>query len=207
MSAGTRLRLDQAERVAAHLFEAWHLSPRECFVVGSVRRRKPDVGDLELLVPFEPKASDTLCKVIEATMEPASDGLFGVSANKDQYLGRVERGLKPGFLAASLIMRPWGNEIPVQVFRYEPENLGWKMLEYTGPRDFGVWFLGRWKRAWGIPTGQEGRQASVDGHLVDGQGRRVAVPSEADAFRIIQSAFIAPEEREAFAAKAMGGRG
>lgn len=206
MSTGARLPLEKALRVAEFLYDAWRLSPRECVVVGSVRRGRPDVGDLEILAPLEPRGDDTLCRVVQATMEPDSASLFAASGSRDRYLGRVERGLKPGFLAASLVVRPWGIEIPVQIYRYEPENLGWMLIERTGPADFGRWFLGQWKKAWGIPAGEHGRPASIDNHLVDAQGRRVPVPTEADAFRMIRSVEIPPRDRDAVARRAFGGR-
>lgn len=203
MSAGPRITLEQATRVLAFLGECWELSSSH-HVVGSVRRRKPEVGDLEILAPHEDKARDTLYQRIARTVRTDdAGGLFAGAADIKHEIGRAVRGLKPGFLAASLVInvKPDGGvEVPVQIFRYTPDNLGWMLLYRTGPEDFGKWFLGEWKKRHGIPLSREDRPASKDNHLIDGEGRVVKVPDEEAAFVKAGIRFVPPEERDRFIA-------
>lgn len=208
MSEGPRLPLINADAVAAALFERWKLDPARCFVVGSVRRRLETVGDIEIVAPAMPKACDTICQAIEATMPPPASGLFAAAPlTDDMVIGRAVRGLKAGFLCASLVVRPFPGdpaldvEIPVQVYRYEPANLGWMMIERTGPKDYGKWWLWMWKRAWGIPVGDENHPASIDNHLVNARRERVDVASEAEAFNKCQIAYCEPHDRDRFIAR------
>lgn len=218
MSEGPRIELSRAVEVAEVLFERWKLSSAErypgCMVAGSVRRMEPEVGDLEIVAPLPrgwdyrklgPEV-DELFGAINATVDnPWSDEsapLFATTTTATPspvVLGSALRGLRPGFLACSLLLRPWpGLEIPCQVYRYTPENFGWMLIERTGPREFGMWFLGQWKRRYGIPVGVEGRQASINNHLVNAAGDVVPVPTEAEAFRLAGMAWIAPHDRDVF---------
>lgn len=199
MSTGARISLVEAVKAVHALSRLWALDASTCFVVGSVRRGRPDVGDLEFLCPVEPASKDTLHNRIEPTLHNPG-GLFASLAGTPPPLGHAVSGFKPGFLEASFVMRPTGADIPVQVFRYTPENLGWSMIHRTGPRDFGVWFLTRWKKAWGIPLGEEDRPASIDGHLVNAGRDVIPVASEARAFEMAATKFIDPHHRDVFAA-------
>lgn len=222
MSEGPRLPHAKAASVAAALFEKWELTSlladhsAACVVVGSVRRRLEEVGDLEIIAPLPAgwesrklaAADDPLFRRINATMSnPWTDEANGLFVTErittepggPDPIGQAVRGLKPGFLAASLIVEPWdGVSIPVQVYRYSPDNRGWLLIERTGPRDFGMWFLGQWKRRFGIPLGDAGRPASVKGHLIDVASKVVSVPTEEEAFRLAGIQPVPPERRDAF---------
>lgn len=223
MSDGPRFTLEQGRRVADALFERWGLSGLreggvpECVVVGSVRRQRPDIGDLEIIAPVPDglpdsptPADDPLFRRINATMEtPWADErapLFGPEAvTPENPVGRIVKGLRPGFLAASIDVIPWkdaghpmaGTVLRVEVYRYTKHNRGWIMLMRTGPSEFGQWFLGRWKKAMGIPVGGDD-PASVNGHLVTSSGRVFPVETEEDCFRVIGTPPIAPEDRGPF---------
>lgn len=227
MSSGPRITLDQARRAAAALAERWQLDtllPDHTpagVVVGSVRRQRPEVGDLEIVaaMPATPRrgaitaADDPLFRRINESMaNPWTDErapLFGATPEPDpaRIIGEAVRGLRPGFAAASLIVRPWpGVTLPVQVFRAPPEARGWLLLYRTGPAEFGAWFLGRWKRARGIPVGDDRHKASIDGHLVDAHGQIVPVPTEEEAFRLAGVAWIDPAGRDDFMARLQASR-
>lgn len=211
MSRGERLLLSEAMQALEHLRVAWRAPQLE--VVGSVRRGLPHVGDIEVIAEIPPAAraakprpeDDPFFRLINATMElPWSDEpgtLFGVAKYQAiiplNPLGKIVRGLKPGFLAASLIMTPFGRQVPLQVYRYIPANRGWVTLMRTGPREFGQWFLGQWKRRWRIPDGE---QASRDGFLVNAAGDRVETPTEEETFKLCGMDWIAPGVREQVAA-------
>jgi len=200
MSTGVRIPLATADHLAESLMARWKMAAPACGVVGSVRRRKPDVGDLELIAPLPPEGAK-----FDPLYESIADSLGlrrGLFTPEIPAIGEAVEGVKPGFKAASLRVQIRLGECQeelfgVQVFRYTPENCGWQWLMRTGPDDFGKWFLWQWKQVYGIPTGDE-HKASQDGHLIDGNKVVVPVPTEDDCFRCIRRPFVPPEERTAF---------
>lgn len=216
MSTGPRIPLARALAAAQMAMQLWGMTAPSCAIVGSVRRRKADVGDLELIAPVP----EVMSRPIDPFHEPEevtelNDPLFARIAasvrhepdlfnpNPPPPVAKAIEGLKPGFLACKLEVRLTAAPaviVPVQIFRYTPVNRGWCELMRTGPSDFGQDFLVRWKQRYGIVG--EGK-ASIEGHLVDSYRRRVPTPTEDDCFRLAGMAFIPPEEREEYAAQAL----
>lgn len=200
MSAGPRIPLAMAEDAAAYLLRTWGV--QDATVVGSVRRRRPEVGDLEIACPWSAAPDDELYRTLHASAGETG-GLFATPSDLPPVTAR--RGLAPAFLECDLVVhltvdRSAGGQpldLPVQICRYQPGQRAWRVIMRTGPRDFGRWFLGRWKRAYGI---DHSRPASVDGYLVDASGRVVAIDDEAEAFRRCRVAYLPPEKRDAFVA-------
>lgn len=203
MSEGARIPLERAERAAEMLTSLWRSGAStgpgpELVVVGSVRRRKDTVGDLEFLArrpaDGEKCKYDPLYDAIARTMP--SDALF--TAVGGSPIGDIVKGFKRGFANASFLIRLAGSPqtvLKVEVYRADLSTMGWHMLMRTGPAEFGKWFLGRWKDAFGIPAT---RPASVGGVLCDAEGQPVPVFTEEECFQKIRRSYVAPEHREAF---------
>jgi len=216
MSDGPRIPLAAAEAFVLAIFQrrlgfaSIEEAAREGVeVVGSIRRRRPDIGDIEIIAPM-PRAADpekvqssedrlfrelNLC--VSNPWVDGSGSLFAEKPDTSRSFGVAVRGLKPGFKAASLQLKAYGVEVGLDVFRFDALNAGWVKLCRTGPSEFGRWFLGRWKERQGIPVGDPARKASVDGYLVDSRGQIVPVATEEEAFRLIGSNFVAPDRRDA----------
>lgn len=192
MSAGSRHPLGVVELFAAELRARWAASV-ELVIVGSVRRRRPEVGDIEFVAKAPEGENDPLFHAIAATMEPEQGSLL---PGPERPLGRARRGLRPGFLAAGLELSMGGGTIPVEVHRSRPRNHGWVVVEYTGPAAFGRLFLSRWKGRWGIPSHQP---ASIGGHLVDRHGIVIPVGDEREAFEKCGMDWVEPEDRDRWA--------
>jgi hypothetical protein len=214
MSTGTRIPLDRAMQVVEYLQQLWP----DLTLVGSCRRRSPDVGDIEFCTSLPTMVSrwrpedDALFRAINARMgNPWRDpkaSLFEPPAPEPELpdvIGSIEQGLRPGFLVASLSITPWaGITLRCQIHRHTPANRGWKLIQTTGPVEFGRLFLGRWKDRYGIPKGEKGR-ASIDGHLVTARGDVVPVATEEDAFLRCGMPWVDPEQREHYAGRFAGG--
>ena len=202
MSIGERIPLVVASRAAGFILEHWGIRDTDSVIVGSLRRRRDDVGDIEICLPHEPKERDELYRTIHAAVGRA-DALFEPPSDVPPV--EVVKGLRPGFKAASVRVRVvyQGDPltIPVEIYRYEPGARGWSILMRTGPTDFGRWFLAKWKQHWGIQANQ---QASVDGFLVDAHGRRVPIAEERECFDRCGLAYIEPHLRDGFAANLHG---
>lgn len=188
--------------------------------VGSMRRMCLQVGDLEAMAPVpvvgeresdQAWSSDPLFRVLTRVVSnpPQPAAVLGLFAQKPEpmvpdpklVIGTAAKGLKPGFLICQIALsiklpdQAQPVEMGLDLFRAHKANWGWKMLMYTGPSDFGKWFLWQWKKRHGIP---EDKPASVDGFLVDGDGKVVEVRDEHQAFAACGVGFIAPWERERF---------
>ncbi len=81
MSTGTRIPLARAQAAAAYLIDLWALEGAH--VVGSVRRQRAEVGDLEMVCYLMPAEADTVYRNIKATMSTAgTTSLFDVPREK-----------------------------------------------------------------------------------------------------------------------------
>jgi hypothetical protein len=192
MSEGARLPLGWAVAAASWLFQQWDMSPQTCFICGSVRRRVPEVGDLDIIAPLpELRQPDLLFSSIDRTViKPAEKiGLFeAATTEQTARFVEVTSGHKPYFkslcVVANIEAEGRIHSIPVQVNRYTAQNRGWMELCKTGPKEFGEWFLVKWKEAY---------------------GNIVPVPCEADCFRLAGLAHFPPQDRAEIARQAMAG--
>lgn len=200
MSFGTRVPLHRASAAARLLIEIWQL-PANSIVVGSIRRRRPDVGDIELLCPAMEGKRDEVYEKIAPTCMAEDGALFAAGTPAKPPFAEAIEGLKPGFKLARLRVQLSFNAgeealvLPVEVHRATNLNRGWKMIQTTGPREFGIFFLQQWKRVQQTP---EGKEASVEGHLVDQWGKVIPVDTEDQAFNLARLEYVPPEARDDF---------
>jgi hypothetical protein len=191
--------------------------------VGSIRRQKPDIGDIEIVAPcpqgidstWATKAwiADPFFTVLNGVLHnaaplPQNTGLFGSSEQimppkNARKIATAVRGCKPGFKAATITLHAWKNtpralDVSLQVFRGFPGQMGWLTLDRTGPVEFGKWFLSQWKRRHGIPLRDENWRGSIDGWLVDRTQQPVKLFTEEEAFDMCGIAYIPPQERDRF---------
>lgn len=178
-STGTRLPLHEASRIADDFIARY--CDGSGTVAGSIRRQKPEVGDVELLVPM-PSMGDPMFDALEPYVESTGGaGLFLGSA-----LYRAIKGFKPRFKYAQL--ESLGKGYKIDIFRYWPDQFGILLLIRTGPE-------GPWRVDWLNRLAQRGYRVQ-DGYITETDGgRRVDTPDEAAVFRALGWKFIAPERR------------
>ncbi len=206
MSEGARLSLEDALAAATCVVNLWGLTTPDVLLVGSVRRRRPDVGDLEFTCR-RPREDESDLLYDRMAPHVRVGGLF--SATDEGRVAEAIKGFSKHFgyadLRLDLTNEATGKSlvIRVQIHRWEPDghNRGWIELMRTGPQAFGIWFLKQWKARWHIPGNKE---ASHEGSLVDAAGNQVAVPTELDCFRRSGIPFIEPDARDAYIEKRTG---
>lgn len=189
MSDGTRIPLAEAKAVADRLFVALGMREPEARVVGSVRREKPDVGDIEIIAPAPATEMDWLFQAIgKVCLTPEDEGsMFPRSGT----IGKTVKGWKPGFAYCQLLLD--SPAVKVDIFRYQPGNRGWIELMRTGPADYSERVLIDWKRKCGtLGTPKPG---SVGGFLVDSMGNPRNTPTERSVFDLIGIPFVEPKNR------------
>lgn len=194
MSEGVTIPLAKAEATAAWLID--QLAIPDARIVGSIRRRRPYVHDIDLICPMPRGSNDLLHqRVLERFSTGEPDGLFGLKEEGvGDGLGALLKGRKrmTRIMCMSLISQiDPTRSIPVQIHRHAPGpagNRGWIELIRTGPLEFGRRALARWKVV------SDGGW-SKDGYPHASNGARVSVPDERAAFGLLHWRYIEPERR------------
>ena len=171
------MNLDQAQEIAERVkaLLAPHCDRIE--VAGSVRRCKPEVGDIEIAcIPRQSFDSDLF-----GSGRPLRDGGFIEACGQ---IGRIRKGcLRTGkYMQFATI-----EGIDVDLFTARPENWGLIYALRTGS----AWFSHNVLAVGWVWSGYH----SVDGMLTRG-GKQIPTPEEADLFRLAGVQWVEPQERE-----------
>ena len=188
-----RWPLAQADPVAEEVLGKLSDSCQLIVIAGSVRRRRPDVGDVELLC-------------VSHVDQPNRD-LFGTATSLPslpqghrldrRLLALIEQGYLAyrldkrghrsfGVLNKSLIHVPSG--ISLDVFTGSVANWGRDLLIRTGSADFNKRVMSRFQQ-----LGQRGH--AYGPYAVTGPKGRFEAPQEEDMFRYLEWQYIEPEAR------------
>lgn len=178
-------------------------------MVGSVRRGRLEVHDIEIIAPLaQENTLDRLWLAIRDNVADEGGGLFAASGPAKPVL-RVVKGLAPLFrhVRLQVALRGTDDWLPIEIYRYdtttEKANRGWIELMRTGPTEFGQWFLTQWHKRWEL---RPDKPASVEGYLRDEHQAIVPVETELQAFEKCGIAYVAPDQRDAVAKRVWGNR-
>jgi DNA polymerase/3'-5' exonuclease PolX len=190
MSTGTKRSLSQATADAAAFVALFEGCYEVWTVAGSVRRRKPEVGDVEHVVM--PKMGEV----------EVSGGLFPVRKVVNLLWHRLDGLIADGTLQKHVYQTIIGNQsrwgdkyrgvdfrgFNHEIFTAEKSNFGSVLLIRTGPADYSQAFVTR------ILAGGMYRQQ--DGYLVHiGTGEIVPIPDEETYCKMAGMPHISPERR------------
>lgn len=182
-TTGQAIPLAEAQRIAAEVVADLEPYCARIEVAGSVRRRKAQVSDLE---------------VVAIPMIAHAGGLFGTEpVNRlweHLHAGSYEwlKGDNPeGKYYQLRLPEQWGG-MQLDLFTAAENNYGITLLIRTGSAAFSESILARHKRLQGI--GKDGR-GSKDGRLVHRDGSVLVTPDEASVFAVVHLEWIAPEKR------------
>lgn len=174
--------LSFAERLAADFLRGFSPSFDRLEIAGSIRRKKPDVKDIELVGII---SAENQINLAELLPQAGYEGIKpGVSHNEKWPLkvgGRYWRLLR--------------GCIRYDLFFARPENWGLIFAIRTGPAEFSASLLGRWKK---VSGGGYSKNGVLYRPLGGGFGEVGAVetPSEEDIFRLCKRSFVNPENRK-----------
>lgn len=149
-------------------------------VAGSVRRKKPDCKDIELVAIVKPENKPFLA---EKLLPCGYEGIKpGVSHNEKWPLkpdGKYWRLLRGG--------------VRYDLFFARPENWGLIFAIRTGPAEFSASLLARWKKMSGGGYSKDGML-----HLPDAGESKATVdtPDEETVFFLCGISYITPENRK-----------
>jgi hypothetical protein len=222
MSTGPRLPLASAKAASSLLMAHLGLKEPDALVVGSIRREKVDIGDIEIIapMPYTPSGGlldDTLYHTIKRKFWkplPSKGGQLVLGGDRPpaDALGRIIQGHNPLFKQCDLeFWIPVAGDpaleslargethlaVKVNIFRYLPGangNRGWIEVLRTGSSDFGeTGVLSCWKFVCG--TLGLPTPGSKDGFLVDSRGNKRATPNEYAVFQAIGCLWVPPHLR------------
>lgn len=180
------MKLEQAREIAEGLVMALRPVCTRAAIAGSVRRGKPEVKDIELVV-----IPNKLQAVFGDNMLSPLDRKLNEMVNA----GALQRGDKNGQRMKTFIVPTLEGGIKLDLFIVLPPAL-WGVIYTlrTGPDDFSHWLV-TWRAAGGAcPNTLHVR----DGCLRDLQSEAViATPEEADFFTALGLEWIEPGERKA----------
>lgn len=179
--------LEQARRIAGELAAELLPFADRLEIVGSIRRKKATVGDVELLI-------------IPSVLRSAG-GLFGDAIDEDNLLDKQLRRMmecdtiahRKGFKGGWKFSQWSYQGVTVDLFSSSVQTWGCLCLIRTGPAEYSHRLV--------TPRQQNGLCPAhlrfKDGRLYcQGQKEPLATPEEKDVFEALDLDFVPPEERE-----------
>ncbi len=187
MSTSTRRTFDEANR-AAHAFRAlFDLCYDRWEICGSIRRRKPDIGDAEHLV---------IPRIVKRT---STDGLFSTEVEVNALWEGADKLVADGVVAKHLYGATgfrWGEKyrgmefggMLHEIWTATPTNWGCKSIIRTGPAEYSERVVTKLKMG--------GMYRQHEGDLIHvGTGQVVPVPDEQTYLRLAGLPWVEPEDR------------
>lgn len=187
MSAGARYPYAQAHATAEQIRASLAPACERIEIAGSLRRGKPDVGDIELLaIPRFRHVQDLFGsshdQISELDLLVERLIVTGVLAPRKAVNGRVA-----GFGPRNKLMLHLPSGIPLDLFTATPASWPMNLLVRTGPAELNIRVMARLKA--------RGYAGHVDG--IDGpDGIPIPLPDEAAIFALLGLPYAEPDERE-----------
>ena len=180
MSTGKKLPLEVAQQLADRIVRDLTPVTARIAVAGSVRRRKPVVGDIEVVVePLqvtdmfgEPRGGPDIAAIRHAVRRKISK----------RFSGRMR------YLKVQDVYGMLGVQLDIWM-THPPREWGTILAIRTGPKEFGIWCMTRLRR-----RGLRCIAGHVERHH---DGVLVPTPEEEDFFRAAGMEYVEPWNREA----------
>lgn len=186
MGGTKRIALEAAELIAEAFLH--HMRPRaeRIEVAGSIRRRKPDIGDIEIVMV--PK----LHQELDLFGQPAGPFLDRIDEGIEEYsrLSKLGGGALVKLNGGSKYIKLHETCCDVQIDLFivrPPAEWGPIFAIRTGSADFSKRLVSELKRY---------DLRCEDGRVVDKKGNVIHCPEEEDFFRAARVKFVPPERRK-----------
>lgn len=177
MSDGPKMSLPFARNLANHMLEILSPDCERIEIAGSIRRQKPEVSDIEIVLIPKP--------IHDLFGYP----LFGAGRIEEALIRDGFELLKNGdhFKQARLP----GGQVNFDIFLTTPEKFGVILTIRTGSADFSHWLVTSKQQGGALPS----NMTVKDGRLVMMGSVPVATPEEQNFFDAIRLDWIPPEQR------------
>lgn len=199
MSSGARVSLADAQAVAYGLVAGLLPGCERVEVAGSIRRRRPDVGDIELVaIPRITPVFGLLGDEPIGEFNGLAEVRDGLIADGTLAPHPTDPKLGPRY---SKLLHP-ASGLQVDLFSARPETFGLILLIRTGPADYSRRFVTDIRRlGWHVAKGELHRGGLGCGSYAC---EVVPTPEERDVHATIGLPWVAPAARDGLAA--LGGR-
>ena len=192
MSGGERVPLDEAREIAKDL--AWRIEDvcKSVHIAGSIRRQKPDIGDIDLVCePIILPVIDLFGNEVPDQSEDLLAELLGRMVDEGRMSKRLDKNGRASWGAHLKRATYHGLNVDIQSVT-DPDTWGMWFLIRTGPADFNRRMVTpRWQGGL-LPPGMEVR----DGFQLWRMGARVPTPTEQDVFAAYGLDYVEPEARQ-----------
>ena len=171
----TRYPLELAEATGEFLVRQLAPFCRRIEIAGSIRRRRPDVGDIEVLVIPEDGQTDLFGQPLsgESLLDQRCRALVD-DGHLDYRLTKLGRRT---FGPQNKLMVHTDTGIPVDIFSATEENWGMAMVVRTGPADFNRALMSRFLEL--------GMQGHAYGGVTGRDGETLGCPTEERVFELL----------------------
>lgn len=184
----TRLPLAVAERVAAELVALLAPYAERIEVAGSIRRRRPLVKDVELVVIPRQRPMHDLFGEVRGYTDQLHEHVAGVVA-AGVLAKRLDVNGRPRFGPSAKYLR--FGDVPVDLFCGDHDTFGLDLFIRTGPGSWNERVLAQ--RGVGGTVMPFGMQCQ--GGRLWRNGQPLATPEERDVFAALGIAYVEPWER------------
>jgi len=181
----------QAKAIADRLLSELGPSCERIEIAGSVRRGKPDVGDIEIVaVPKTTEQRDLFGNSVAAGFAGALPNGSAIDGAVQQFVLAGARLLKNGPRYKQIAL-PEGINLDLFLV-LPPAQFGVIMAIRTGPAEFSKWLVTARKDGGALPSNCQVRAGAVwrDGAIVP-------MPQETDLFNFLGLAWSEPGQRQA----------
>lgn len=173
------MKLKEARQIAEKYVEILKPFTERIEMAGSIRRKKPEVRDIEIVCIAKVEPINNLFTNQDTSYRPLD--VF-ITHHKPQNWKLIKNGVK-----YKQILLPEG--IKLDMFIANKENWGNIFLIRTGSMEFSKWVMG-------IRTRQVGLRQK-DGYLLRGE-ERIHCLEEIDVFRLLKMKYVEPKYRNEF---------
>ena len=182
MSTGRKYPLAKIKPFAQKLIDTLAPACERIELAGSIRRKKPMVGDVEIVLISKQLPSGTADMFTgEFQTTPAIDGAVNELANRDDFELKKNGAL---YKKLEYLFTTSGKQrtIGIDIFIAKPDNWGYIYALRTGSGDF--------NKQWAVRKLQGGQLPNEyrfqGGYLTEAMtGKIIATPTEADVFAVL----------------------
>jgi DNA polymerase/3'-5' exonuclease PolX len=188
MSAGDRLPLAEARHIAGRIYGQLDPSCERLTIAGSIRRRKADIGDIELVAVPRYREEDASLWGDTRRVSVLDDAL--AIEERDHRLERISGGER------YMKLRDTRSGLQVDLFITTREQYGLILLIRTGPATYSQWLVTYARRqGFHIAGGRLHNGLGIPGRD-DCHCERIPTPEESDVYYHLGLMYAEPWERK-----------
>ena len=182
-----RYGLESAKEVADQLERLLAPHCERIAVAGSIRRKRPDVKDIELLCASKVTSTADLFGRAVTNWYSLNRKLDGLVADRTVLKKRADKSGRYSYGEQNKLLVHVPSGVPVDVFSASTENWGMSLVVRTGPKEFNVRMMSRFRKL--------GMRGHAYGGVTDQGGTEIECPDEETVFRLLGWPWMPPERR------------